>query len=163
MLTPRYPKPIVWTGPALLTLFVIAVLALTCGSVQGQCYQIGGPYIQQPDSLGPVILEGFNYSDTRITDSDYWFFCENQLRFYPSRWETSGKLYRRLDRWYLDTVQVCDTVNVTVSLQILLEGFDIGERYIPSIAYQVICRDTTIYAKRVKKTETKWVIPGESK
>ncbi len=136
-----------------LTLLIL----LLAGSVQGQCYQIGAPSILEPDSLGPVVYGGFN-NDPRLTDSDYWFFCEDQVRFYPSLWDRTGSLYRRLDRWYKKTTQVCDTVldnNGSIS--------DWNGGYSEWLCYKITCRDTTILEKRVKKTETKWVLPFQPK
>lgn len=157
------------------TLLLILLLA---GSVQGQIivnvdttklsinditdgglhWSIGGDIGRPNDSL-VVMRSGYFGDDKRIGDDEYWYFEWSGMAcavLHASGTSCNdGTLHRRLDRWYLDTVQVCDTVMTETA------HADHSGKYSYETHYSVIvtCRDTTIYAKRVKKTETKWVIP----
>lgn len=113
--------------------YILLLLVLMCGSVQGQesssrCYGWGIIY-----------------------DHDYW--NHDDYSFVDSIHHT-----RRFDRWYPDTVQVCDTLDYTETAR--REGLLSGLLLDPNCRMlSVTCRDTTIYAKRIPETETKWVIP----
>ena len=140
-------------------LSLVLVLTLLAGSVQGQ---------MRVDTFynGPIGDSGLSYpecqyecvwpDDERLS-SPYWTFHEyDAICAYDGM--VYGSLCRRLDRWYLDTVQVCDTLDITGEAL----PWDCGPYPADLSGYKYLavrCRDTTIYAKRVKKTKTEWVIP----
>lgn len=157
----------------------LLVLVLMCGSVQGQvpCGDYVFTFEKPPGST--MLADGRPVdwrTDERVCDTAYWYYNVSV-----------SYLHRRLDRWYkkpvLDTVWIglpcskpcdriegfrdCECYTVTVdsddtcnyrvgaNLRHILDNVTLSDKW----EVKTKPNDSTVYAKRVKKIETKWVIP----